>query len=177
MTKVARAKGALGQRGRGASLFPGPTSPPKAQSTLGYKGWKQELSCFWYFPQTSKEFKPHTGYSGIFEQISLYNLLVRMQTSSLSPVWAPADHLTITPRGYSRRQSKPEVVTADSMAVGHHSGTACAGQTGPDWLLLQSWLYSRVKSFLVVCNFFRCDNIFEMKFLMDIVITCYTAKP
>ena len=45
-------------------------------------------------------------------------------------VWPPACHLAITPKGYSRRQSK--VLTAKSMAklLGPRSGTAWAGRTG-----------------------------------------------
>ena len=55
------------------------------------------------------------------EQINLYNRdsLFRQQSSSLSPSSAPASHLTITPEGYSRSQSK--ILTANSMAELQHS--------------------------------------------------------
>ena len=63
-------------------------------------------------------------YSGVLEQIKLYNPLVRRHRVQ---VRAPAGHLTITPEGYSRRHSRQsKVSTAKSMVklLGPRSGTA-----------------------------------------------------
>ena len=69
-----------------------------------HRQWTQEAS------------KLHTFYSlaGISEQINLYNSLVMLRSSILSPRSSPSGRLPIINEGYSRRKSK--VPTAKSRA-------------------------------------------------------------
>ena len=97
---------------------------------LGHYSWNNYFTCLNFGIlkdltriQTQRE---STVYSGILEQIKPCNSLVREAKFSLS---AAANHLTISPEGYSRRQSK--VLNANSMAklLEQSSSTACPGWT------------------------------------------------
>ena len=84
-----------------------------------------------------KEFKLHTVYSGISEQIKFYNSLVRQQSSSLSPSTKPGscsssgqDDLAITPEGCSRRQSKLFIANSIPELLDSCPCTAWVGWTG-----------------------------------------------
>ena len=123
-----------------------------SQSQLGAiqsGGWGlvSTHSCPWFQHfQLSPEFKLHTDYSGVSEQIKLQSSSL---TPSSSPCLSSGKHSqrlfqkTITPKGYSKRQSK--VLTAKSMTglLGQLSYTAWTGQTGKyKHCVFPSWLQS-----------------------------------
>ena len=83
-----------------------------------------------------KEFKLHTVYDVILEAIKPLQLVGHAAQfkfeSKFEPLPGPANHLAITPEGYSRRQSK--ILTAISMAtlLGPRSGSSWQCLRGSD---------------------------------------------
>ena len=73
---------------------------------------------------------PHSWFwdFGADKTSTTHNLLVRQQSSSLSPSLSPctgpAAHLAITPEGYSRRQSNVFTAKSNAELLGQHSGIA-----------------------------------------------------
>ena len=89
---------------------------------------------FWRSKKNSNSAQFIELYFGVSEQIKPLQLIGQAAEfkfeSKFKPLPTSAGHLSITPEGYSRRQSKDS--TAQSMAklLGLRSGTAWAGRTG-----------------------------------------------